>query len=71
MGGVINQAYIMNHPLQVVPVKPHLVNYPSLSFFAIDTNSVIIETIKLAEDGDGIIVRLYESHGLEISAMLS
>ncbi|MCV5366037.1 glycosyl hydrolase-related protein, partial [Escherichia coli] len=63
---------IMNHPLQVVPVKPHPGELPpSLSFFAIDTNSVIIETIKLAEDGDGIIVRLYESHGLEISAMLS
>ncbi|EOM7605173.1 glycoside hydrolase family 38 C-terminal domain-containing protein, partial [Shigella boydii] len=72
VGGVINQAYIMNHPLQVVPVKPHPGELPpSLSFFAIDTNSVIIETIKLAEDGDGIIVRLYESHGLEISAMLS
>lgn len=72
VGGVVNQAYIMNHPLQIVPVKPHPGELPpSLSFFAIDTNSVIIETIKLAEDGDGIIVRLYESYGLEISAMLS
>lgn len=71
-GGVINQAYIMNHPLQIVPVTPHPGDFPpSLSFFNIDNSAVIIETIKLAEDGNGIIVRLYESHGRAASAILS
>lgn len=33
VGGVVNRAYIMNHPLQIVPVKPHLVNYPFTIIF--------------------------------------
>ena len=61
----------MNHPYRSSLSNHTWVNYPFTIIFAIDTNSVIIETIKLAEDGDGIIVRLYESYGLEISAMLS
>jgi alpha-mannosidase len=31
------------------------------SFVAVDQPNVVIETVKRAEDGDGVIVRLYES----------
>lgn len=34
----------------------------SRSFLTTPTDHVVVETIKVAEDGDGIIVRLYEAH---------
>src|SRR5258708_14646601 len=34
----------------------------SLSFLQVDCAHVIVETVKPAEDGDGLIVRLYEAH---------
>jgi alpha-mannosidase len=33
------------------------------SWFSIDTPGVFIDTVKRAEDGDDLIVRLYEGHG--------
>jgi alpha-mannosidase len=34
----------------------------SSSFLQVDCTHVIVETVKPAEDGDGLIVRLYEAH---------
>ncbi|NOY09878.1 MAG: alpha-mannosidase [Spirochaetes bacterium] len=36
---------------------------PSLSFLRINNTSIIVETVKPAEEKDGIVVRLYESSG--------
>jgi alpha-mannosidase len=33
------------------------------SWFSTDTPGLLIDTVKRAEDGDGLIVRLYEAHG--------
>jgi alpha-mannosidase len=33
------------------------------SMFKVDRESVVIETVKKAQDGDGFIVRMYESLG--------
>jgi alpha-mannosidase len=33
------------------------------SWFSTDTRGLLIDTVKRAEDGDGLIVRLYEAHG--------
>jgi alpha-mannosidase len=33
------------------------------SWFSTDTPGLLVDTVKRAEDGDGLIVRLYEAHG--------
>ena len=38
------------------------------SFVWVDKSNVIIETVKMAEDDDGIIVRLYESENAKTKA---
>ena len=58
------EAYLLNNPIivyrsSVDSGQPSGIRLPSL--VACDSPNVIIETIKRAEDGDGIIVRLYES----------
>ena len=66
------EAYLLNDPIVVYQRKEDsgalrlskggkkaIRDFPSL--ISIDKPNVIIETIKLAEDGNGIIVRLYES----------
>ena len=62
--GVIEQAYALNVPLVLREDKPHSGSLPSRhSFFEVSRSGVLIEAIKIAEDGDAIIVRLYEAHG--------
>ena len=62
--GVIEEAYALNVPLVLREEKPHPGPLPSRhSFFHVDRPGVIIEAIKVAEDGDALIVRLYEAHG--------
>ncbi|MCP4417045.1 MAG: alpha-mannosidase [Chloroflexi bacterium] len=57
-------AYALNDPLIVFANNEMESSAPSLpdtsSFISIDQPNVVIETIKLAEDGHGVIVRLYE-----------
>lgn len=60
----IRQAYILNDPLRVFTLpQPATDNPPPVqigSFVSVDRPNVVIETIKQAEDDNGIIVRLYE-----------
>jgi len=71
-GQVVQQAYALNIPLQVVPTNAHTGTLPaSQSFFQVDRQGVIIEAIKKAEKENAIIVRLYEAHGTRGVATLS
>lgn len=66
-------AYALNDPIIVFDPKEKSKNTPqtkSLSFFSVNVPNIIIETIKQAEDGDGIIVRLYESQRQRGSAII-
>ena len=58
------EAYLLNDPIIVYPSKGRrdkkVIEDP-LSLVSVDKPNVVIETIKCAEDGNGIIVRLYES----------
>jgi alpha-mannosidase len=56
----IPAAYALNDPLRAVAGAPGAESSQK-QFMAVDAENVIIETIKQAEDGRGIIVRLYES----------
>jgi alpha-mannosidase len=68
---VIRSAYEFNYPLQCCPTTSHPGKLHSeQSLFEIDTPNIIIETIKQAEDNQGIIVRLYESQKMETKARI-
>lgn len=57
--------YEFNIPLRLRKVQRRATgSLPSkLSLFSCDSDSVILETIKPAEDADGLIMRWYDSHG--------
>ena len=55
---VVAEAFKFNAPILFTPGQAN-----PRSFASIDTPNVVIDTIKQAEDGKGIIVRLYECHG--------
>lgn len=62
----VAEAYALNDPLIVWSTnsqnpKLETRNLKPLSFISVDLPNVVIETIKQAEDGRGVIVRLYES----------
>ena len=44
---------------------------PIQSFFAVEGEGVVIDAIKLAEDGSGLVLRLYEANGKAENALLS
>ena len=63
-GRVIEHGYALNVPLLVRKLKPAGGPLPaSHSFFLTDRPGAVVDTVKLAEDGGAIIVRLYESEG--------
>ena len=60
----IPQAYDLNNPVILRAAHPGVDTEPAAakSLLSTDSENVIIETVKQAEDGQGMIVRLYESH---------
>ncbi len=62
--GTQAEAYALNDP--VISYQPGVASEkPITNRYSLVTASapnVVVETVKMAEDGDGIIVRLYESH---------
>ncbi len=61
-GEVIPQAYDLNDPIILRSVDGGDGSDNLESLVSIDAPNVMIETVKQAEDGNGIIVRLYENH---------
>jgi len=58
--GVGREAAAFNQPLEVLPVSAPP---ETREFFSLDDPAVVLGAVKLAEDGDQIIVRLHESGG--------
>ncbi len=65
----VRHAYELNVPvLSVEGEGEHLSSQPStspspaISFLRTDCDHIVVETVKPAEDGNGLIVRLYEAH---------
>jgi alpha-mannosidase len=57
------EAYMLNDPLIVArnPNARAVTNPPTRSFIHAEQSNIVIETVKQAEDGNGVIVRLYEN----------
>ncbi len=65
-GGVIRAAYEFNYPLQPVQTATHPGPLPAtFSLAAPDADNVIVEAVKQAEDGKGMILRMYEAYGMD------
>ncbi|MCL2058969.1 MAG: glycosyl hydrolase-related protein [Oscillospiraceae bacterium] len=60
--GVIDEAYKLNIPLMVVDGAFGADIAPIVG---IGAGNIVLEAVKKAEDGNGIILRLYEAHGAE------
>jgi len=66
---VLKEAHILNSPLLIHPVA-ELPETKHMSYFQVIGEGVKIETIKPAEDGKGIVLRLYETAGKSCSVKL-
>lgn len=63
-GRVVEEAHALNNPLRLRALETHPGALPpQASFFSLDRSGLIIDTVKPSEDGDGMILRLYESRG--------
>lgn len=61
-GGTVRMGYRLNNPFTVLELPKQSGNMPeSFSLVSADDERIIIETVKKAEDDDGIIVRLYDA----------
>ena len=69
--GVIREAYALNQPLLSLPVSEGEGDLPeSFSMAECDNPAVVIDGMKRAETGDGLILRLYESFGGKAKARI-
>lgn len=65
--GVVEEGYRFNSPLLVYPTQAEP---QEQSYFQVVGGSLILDTVKKAEDSDAIIIRLYEAHGKRGSCRL-
>ena len=68
-GRVVQEAYDLNCPLVSSEVKGDGVL--SCSFLEIENENILADTVKLSEEGDGFIVRFYESYGMRTSTKVT
>ncbi|MCX6579983.1 MAG: glycosyl hydrolase-related protein [Candidatus Aminicenantes bacterium] len=70
-GNTVQRAQELNIPLRVAVTDKHSGTLPgNFAFFEMRSGGVILDTIKKAEDDNGIIIRFYESAGKEDQAEL-
>jgi len=64
LGKVVREGYRLNNPLHVCDD----VRFPSIA--SVDDPGVVVETIKRAESGNGVVLRMYESLGRRTTTAL-
>ena len=69
-GGVARAAYELNVPLRILGAPSGAKLPPRAAWLEVSAQHVIVETVKAAEDGHGIVVRLYEAAGAAADAEL-
>lgn len=60
-GGTIKEAYLLNRPLMTIETNGGGKLPAEYSLIKCDCENIVIETVKQAENGRGIIVRLYDA----------
>ena len=68
LSGTVREALNLNVKARAVKGAAEKENW---SFLSVDKENVILETVKKAEDGNGIIVRLYEVNNSRTSVTLA
>ena len=68
-GGVSRAAYEFNYPVSARAAQRGALP-PRLAFMEVDPPNIIVESIKKAEDGPALILRLFESEGRRSEARL-
>ncbi len=72
VGDTVRESFKVNVPLMAnYGAADAKATIAPVSFASIDKANAIIDTIKGAEDGDGLIVRVYESQGARCEAAIS
>ena len=62
-GGTVRAGYEMNVPLRTYLCSPDAGELPaSVSMFRLDSDHVVLDTVKKSEADDSIILRFYEAH---------
>ncbi len=70
--GTVQAAQELNLPLDGILAKSHEGELGTArSFASVDQPNVIIDTLKKSEDGDDLIVRVYEAHGARCPVKLA
>ena len=67
-GGTVPQAYFLNQPALAVAGGSA---DTGVSLASVDAPNVVLETVKRAEDGDGVILRLYECENAKTPVTLT
>ena len=61
--GIVQTAYLLNNPMTAQPITSQQGTLAdSYSLVSVDRDNIYIEAIKEAEDGDAVIVRLYDAY---------
>jgi len=61
--GIVQAAYALNAPVRAMQIEKNGGEQGSLPpLITCEDRNIVVETVKRAEDGNGIIVRLYECH---------
>lgn len=63
---VMAKGYAFNNPIEIIDRSLSLDTIASF-----DSDGIVIETVKIAEDGGGIVVRAYECYGQNVKAQLT
>ncbi len=68
---IVHAGLSFNNPLQPVLTGSHPGKLPSVqSWISITPSTVIASTVKIAEEGQALVIRLYESAGRQTQALL-
>lgn len=67
-GGTVQQAYLLNNPMLAIRNEGTGINGgqnplpQAMAMVGVDQENIVVEVVKMAEDGEGLVVRLYECY---------
>jgi alpha-mannosidase len=68
----VKRGHELNLPMVTCLTYPHPGELPlEYSFFKLDSQGVILDSMKKSEDGNAVILRFYESRGMKVKTVLT